>query len=159
MEVPFNTDLKHRRRKRRRRRTAPRKDWIENVVHGEKIPEISVQNVFSRSVLNVPWCFACVPLQLLLLPFLFFLPRRFFVYQLLLSMISSRARSSSVSLQVIPVAFSSWRIFALCLVISRVSLTLIDLWLTLNFGWSRSLKFTVIWFHTSPLSLLLCGCW
>ena len=58
----------------------------------------------------------------------------FFVGQLLLSIISSRAWFSSISLQVIPAAFSSWRIFALCSVISKVSLSLMDLLLTLNFG-------------------------
>ena len=33
-------DLKYRRRKRRRQRTAPWKDWVENVVHGEKIRKL-----------------------------------------------------------------------------------------------------------------------
>ena len=57
-------------------------------------------------------------------------------------------------------AFSCWRIFALCLVISKVSLSLMDLLvLTLNFGWSRPVRFTAIWFHTSPLSFLLYRCW
>ena len=50
-----------------------------------------------------------------------------------LSIISSRAWSSLVSSQVILEAFSSCRIFALCLVISMVSLSLADLLLTLNF--------------------------
>ena len=38
----------------------------------------SVQNVFSRSALRVPQRFACVPLDLLLLPFLFSLTPSFF---------------------------------------------------------------------------------
>ena len=36
-----NRGLKHRRRERRLRQTAPRKDWVENVVHGGKIRELS----------------------------------------------------------------------------------------------------------------------
>ena len=62
----------------------------------------------------------------------------FFVGQLLLSIISSRAWFSSISLQVIPAAFSSWRIFALCSVISKLSLSLMDLLLTLNFDKGHS---------------------
>ena len=45
--------------------------------------------------------------------FFFLLLAAFFVGQLLVKI--KRAWTSSVSLQVIPVAFSSWRIFALCL--------------------------------------------
>ena len=37
----MNRDLKHRQRKRRRRRTAPWKNWVENVVYGGKIRELS----------------------------------------------------------------------------------------------------------------------
>ena len=117
----------------------------------------SVQNVFSRSALNVSYRFASVPLEILLLPFLFSLPRscfrrptspfNYYIFQ--------SFWPSSVSSQVIQVAFSSWRIFALFLVISKVSLlSLVALLLTLNFGWSGPLRFTGIWFDTSPLSLL-----
>ena len=75
------------------------------------------------------------------------------------SIISSRAWSSLVSLQAIPGAFSSWHIFALCLVINKVSLSLMDLLLTWNIRWSRSFGFIAIWFQTPPLSLLIYRCW
>ena len=45
-----NRDLKHRRRKRRRRRTAPREDWVENVVHGGKIRELSAGLLWTTDV-------------------------------------------------------------------------------------------------------------
>ena len=44
-------DLKHRRRKRRRRRTAPRKDWVENVVYGGKIRELSAHMLWTTRFL------------------------------------------------------------------------------------------------------------
>ena len=41
---------------------------------------------------------------------------------------------------------------------NHISLSLVDLLLTWNFGWSKPFRFIAIWFHKSPLSLLLYGC-
>ena len=64
----------------------------------------------------------------------FFLCFGAFLANFSLSIISLRAWSSSVSSQAIPGAFSSWRISVLFLVIKKVSLSLVDVLLTWNFG-------------------------
>ena len=162
--------------KHRRRRTAPWKDWVENVVHGRKIRDLSAHwlwmTSFSCKQRKCEWSVCpkssillCLcSSQLLLFPFLFSLPPSFFRrptspvnYDYDLRELGlGRSLPASDSSGIFLLAYFR---LCLCLVISKVSLSLMDLLVTLNFGWSKPLRFTAIWFHTPPLSLPLYGCW
>ena len=82
--------------------------------------------------------------------FLFSLPRIFFSSaNFSCQIISLRAWTSSVCSQVIPVAFSSWCIFALC---RKVSLSLMNFFIDFEFRMIKAT--TAIWFHTFPCPFL-----
>ena len=104
--VGSQSDLKHWRRKRLQRQTAPWKDWVENIkafagcgglvshVNKGNANDRSVQNVFSRSALNVPYPLPVFLSSCSFFLFFFLYLEAFFVGQLLLSSTSSRAWSS-----------------------------------------------------------------
>ena len=84
-------ELKNIRRSRRENSRVKRSFAVDDEFPMQETKEMRVTEVF-KMFLNVPWRFACVPLEQLLLPFLFFFTSALFtVGQLFLSIIFSRA--------------------------------------------------------------------